>query len=70
MSAHALLNLLRNWGKMIKCKACRAFYHFFASSLINSIRSTNVRLYLSYDIKIILNLIFGVKTFGFFLPYA
>ena len=26
-----------SWGKMIKCKACRAFYHFFATSLINSI---------------------------------
>ena len=23
---------------MIKCKACRAFYHFFATCLINSIK--------------------------------
>ena len=40
---------------MIKCEACRAFYCLFAWSLINSIKqSTNVRCYLSYDIKSIL----------------
>ena len=33
MSAHVLLNLLNE----IKCEACRAFYLFFATSLINSI---------------------------------
>ena len=38
MSAHVLLNLLNEmWGKEIKCEACRAFYLFFATSLINSI---------------------------------
>ena len=37
MSAHVLLNLLNKLGKDIKCKACRAFYLFFAMSLINSI---------------------------------
>ena len=40
MSAHVLLNLInefRNSGKEIKCEACRAFYLFFATSLINSI---------------------------------
>ena len=38
MSAHVLLNLLQNeLGKVIKCEACRAFYLFFATSLINSI---------------------------------
>ena len=37
MSAHVLLNFLNELGKMIKCEACRAFYHFFAMSLINSI---------------------------------
>ena len=36
MSAHVLLNLL-SWEKEIKCEACRAFYSFFATSLINSI---------------------------------
>ena len=36
MSAHVLLNLL-NELKEIKCEACRAFYLFFATSLINSI---------------------------------
>ena len=33
MSAHVLLNLFLK----IKCEACRAFYLFFATSLINSI---------------------------------
>ena len=37
MSAHVLLNLLNKLGKAIKCEACRAFYHLFAMSLINSI---------------------------------
>ena len=37
MSAHVLLNLLNELGKKIKCEACRAFYLFFAMSLINSI---------------------------------
>ena len=37
MSAHVLLNLLNELGKRIKCEACRAFYLFFATSLINSI---------------------------------
>ena len=37
MSAHVLLNLLNELGKVIKCKACQAFYIFFATSLINSI---------------------------------
>ena len=37
MSAHVLLNLLNEWGNEIKCEACRAFYLFFATSLINSI---------------------------------
>ena len=37
MSAHVLLNLLNELGKEIKCKACRAFYLFPATNLINSI---------------------------------
>ena len=37
MSAHVLLNLLNELGKVIKCEACREFYYFFATSLINSI---------------------------------
>ena len=32
ISAHVLLNLLNELGKMIKCEACRAFYYFFATS--------------------------------------
>ena len=55
MSAHVLLNLLNELGKEIKCEACRAFYLFFATSLLISIyKSTNIRFYLSYDIKITL----------------
>ena len=37
MSAHVLNLLNKLGGKEIKCEACRAFYLFFATSLINSI---------------------------------
>ena len=37
MSAHVLLNLLNELGKVIKDEACRAFYHFFETRLINAI---------------------------------
>ena len=37
MSAHVLLNVLNELKKAIKCEACQALYHFFATSLINSI---------------------------------
>ena len=37
MSAHVLLNLLNELRKRDKCEASRAFYLFFATSLINSI---------------------------------
>ena len=37
MSAHVLLNLLNELGREIKCEACRAFYLFSATRLINSI---------------------------------
>ena len=37
MSAHVLLNLLNELGKVIKCESCQAIYHVFATSLINSI---------------------------------
>ena len=38
MSSRVLLNIcnLMIWGKRT-CKACKAFYHFFATHLINSI---------------------------------
>ena len=36
-SAHVLLNLLNKLGKSDKMEACRAFYHFFATSLKYSI---------------------------------
>ena len=37
MSAHVSLNLLNELGKRDKMGACRAFYLFFATRLINSI---------------------------------
>ena len=41
MSVHVLLNLLNKLSErkkeVMKCEACRTFYHFFATSLINSI---------------------------------
>ena len=55
MSAHVVLNLAIKLRKRDKCEASQAFFCFFAMSLLNSLnRSTNVRLHLSYDIKIIL----------------
>ena len=37
ISVHVILNLLNELGKSIKCEACRAFYLFSATSLINLI---------------------------------
>ena len=49
MSAHVLLNVLNELRKRDKMLG---FNLFFATSLINSIiQETNVRFYLSYDIK-------------------
>ena len=44
MSAHVLLNLLNELGKR-KCEACRAFYLFFATSLINYVVAFCVYVY-------------------------
>ena len=67
MSAHVLLNLLNESGKEIKCEACRAFYLFYAISLINSIIQEHVvRFYLSYDIKISLKYHFCRRNVIFF----
>ena len=41
MSAHVLLNLLNELGKRGKMLGCRAFYLFFATSLINFIIQEN-----------------------------
>ena len=38
MSAHVLLNFIIKFGKRDKCESCRAFYLFFAMSLIISIK--------------------------------
>ena len=55
MSAHVLLTLLNKLGK--KIKNARLSEHFITISnefnkFNNTCRSMNVRLYLSYDIKI------------------
>ena len=36
MSVHVLFGCFKSWGKEVKCEACRAFYLFFKTSLINS----------------------------------
>ena len=68
MSAHVLLKLLNELGKEIKCEACRAFYRFFATSLINSIIQEHECkiLFIIYHMtfKLFLNRIFGVKMLG------
>ena len=38
MSADVLLNALNELRKTIKCEPCLAFYRFFATSLIYSIK--------------------------------
>ena len=44
MSAHVLLNLLNELGgKVIKCEACRAFYHFFCNEF-NKFNNTGARM--------------------------
>ena len=68
MSAHVLLNLFNVLGKEIKCEACRAFYTLFRNEF-NIYRSTNVRFFLSYDIKIILKSYFWRETVRV-LPYV
>ena len=70
MSAHVLLNLLNELKKRDKCEACRAFNLFFPTSLINAMcRSTNIRFYLLYDIKLILKSYFWRKIVRG-LPYV
>ena len=68
MSAYFLLNLLNELGKrVIKCETCRAFYYFFATSLINS-QNTGARMLNSIyhmTLKLIKNRILGVKTSKF-----
>ena len=37
MCAHVVLDLLNELRKVIECEACRAFYHFFTTILIDLI---------------------------------
>ena len=43
MSAHVLLNLLKELGKRYKCEACRAFYIFFRNKF-NKFNKTRARM--------------------------
>ena len=43
MIAHGLMNLLTCWGREMKCEACLAFYHFFATSF-NKFNNTGARM--------------------------
>ena len=64
MSAHVLLNLLNEFGK--KCESCRAFYYFFATSLINSIiQEHECSILYHMKLKLVKNHIFGLETSRF-----
>ena len=58
------IEFIKQVEEKVKCKACRAFDLFFATSLINSlILKHEFRFYLSYDIKITLKSHFCLKNF-------
>ena len=67
MSAHVLVNVLNEFGKRIKMRGLPSILSIFRNDLnkFNKTWSTNVRFYLSYDIRIILNSYFWRKTLGF-----
>ena len=56
MSDHVLLNLLNELGKGDKMQGLQSILSLFHNEFnkFNIIRGTNVRFYLSYDIKITL----------------
>ena len=56
MSAHVSLNLLNELGKRDKMRGLPSILSLFRSGFnkFNSTKSTNVRFYISYDIKITL----------------
>ena len=56
MIVHVVLNLLNELRKRDKREACRAFYRFFGTSLINSIIQ-------EYKCKILLIIIMTLKLF-------
>ena len=69
MSAFVLLNLLDELGKKIKCDACRAFYLFYAASLINPMLRILESIY-HMTLRLLRNLISGVKSYNFVIIYA
>ena len=56
MSAHVLLNLLNELGKRDKMRGLPSILSLFRKEFnkFNNTKGTNVRFYLSYDIKITL----------------
>ena len=63
MSAHVLLNLLNELGKGDKCEACLAFHRFLATNSI--IQAHKCRFYYQRTLKLLKNLIFGVRIIIF-----
>ena len=53
MSAHVLLNLLNELGKRDKMRGLPSILSLFRNefNIFNNTKSTNVRFYLSYDMK-------------------
>ena len=67
MNAHVLLKLLNELRKRYKMGGLLSILSLFCNKFRNSIiQEHDVRFYLSYDIKIILDHFFGLKMLGFF----
>ena len=69
MSAHVLLNLLNELGKREKMRGLPSILSLFPNSFNkfnNKYKGTNVRFYLSYDIKDTLKSHFCRKTLYFY----
>ena len=64
MSAHVLLNLLNELGKRDKMRGLPSILSLFRNEFnkFNNTKSTNVRFYLSYGIKITLKFQFWRKN--------
>ena len=63
MFPHVLLNLSNEFGKRDKMRGLANILSFLMTSLINSMivyRSMNVSVFLSYDVDIVSNRVFGV----------
>ena len=66
MGAYVLLNLLNEWLKRDKVRDLLSILSLFRNEFN---KSTNVRFYISYDVKVISNSYFSRKNLRL-LPYA